>query len=216
MPVDLGPCLTRFDRTNPRAVEWARDRSSKLVREITRETRAAIRATIARAFEQGLPPRRAARLLRSVVGLTERQAGWVLDLEEAIANGNPGTLVKAGKTRVRIPKGGANSSFIQRASDRYAQRLHRARTLLIARTETIAASNQGQIMLWSQAVQRGELKSDTTREWITTPDDRLCPYCMAMDGQTRGLEEQFNSDLGSVDAPPLHPACRCAIGVSAP
>jgi hypothetical protein len=53
----------------------------------------------------------------------------------------------------------------------------------------------------------------TLREWIVTPDDRLCAYCASMDGQRVGLGEDFQSGLGPVHEPPLHPQCRCAVSL---
>ena len=86
---------------------------------------------------------------------------------------------------------------------------------VIARTETMTASNQGQLEAWNQATDAGLLTGDEQKEWIVTPDDRLCPYCEPLDGQQVPLNGVFKSDLGDVDAPPLHPRCRCTIGLVA-
>jgi SPP1 gp7 family putative phage head morphogenesis protein len=89
-----------------------------------------------------------------------------------------------------------------------------ARAESIARTETIAASNRGQQEAWSQATSAGLLTGDEQQEWITTPDDRLCPVCESMDGQVVGLDESFTDDEGNAyDGPPAHPNCRCALGL---
>jgi hypothetical protein len=49
------------------------------------------------------------------------------------------------------------------------------RAELIARTETMRASNEGQQEAWDQAVEEGLLTGNEQQEWIVTPDDRLCP-----------------------------------------
>lgn len=84
----------------------------------------------------------------------------------------------------------------------------------IARTETMTASNAGQQQAWSQAVDDGLLTGQEKQEWIVTPDDRLCPECEDMDGEQAGLDEPFHSrEYGDVDVPPLHPRCRCTVGI---
>lgn len=85
---------------------------------------------------------------------------------------------------------------------------------LIARTETMKASNAGQAAAWDQAVEEGVLTGEETQEWITTPDDRLCPICEPMDGKQAPLGGFFDVDGDQVDGPPAHPRCRCTIGLT--
>jgi hypothetical protein len=204
-----------FDRTNPEAVKWARTRSASLVSYVSDATRAAVRRVIARAFDQHVPPTATARLLRAIVGLTEDQTDAVFNLRSALER-SPGRLVYAGKLRFRVPAGGASEEYIQRACDRYASKLLTYRTESIARTETIAASNEGQRQLWKQAVEAGELDGDEGREWVAAVgSERTCPICSKLDGQVVGLEEKFVTvDGDRVLGPPAHPMCRCATVLS--
>ena len=97
---------------------------------------------------------------------------------------------------------------------KYAKALERQRSLKIARTETLNASNGGQQTLWLEAKDAGYLDPDkTTREWLVTDDDRLdTNICEPMDGQERGLDESFTTGDGrSVDHPSAHPECRCSM-----
>lgn len=91
-----------------------------------------------------------------------------------------------------------------------------ARAGLIARTETMRASNAGQQAAWDQAVKSGLLSGNELQEWITTPDELLCPVCEPMDGETSELDGSFNVDGEDMDGPPAHPNCRCTIGLIAP
>jgi HK97 family phage portal protein len=187
-----------FAADAPFAVAFAAARSAQLVREVTEETRRALRKTIALAIQEGRPPGAAAREIRSAVGLTARQAGAV----EAVRQ-----------------RDGAE------AAARFADKLRRRRAMNIARTETILAANSGQQALWEEGAAAGLLdQSKFKRVWITTPDDRLCPFCASLNGATVELTEQFNpgevarSDgspvtLNPVLVPPLHPSCRCAVGL---
>jgi SPP1 gp7 family putative phage head morphogenesis protein len=88
-----------------------------------------------------------------------------------------------------------------------------ARAEVIARTEVMRASNAGQIEAWDQATEAGLLTGNESKEWIVTPDDRLCPICEPMDGVQVGLDEMFDVDGDQVDEPPAHPNCRCTIGL---
>lgn len=184
----------RFDLLNPRAVEWVRSYAGELIREVSEETRLAVRDVIRRAFEEGMHPRTAARHIREMVGLTRRQA-------QAVDN-----------FRKRLIEEGVKGEKLDKQVERYRQRMLRKRAENIARTETIRASNEGQQELWRQAAEQGLIDPLRTRKsWLVTPDDRLCELCAPLDGQTVGLEEPFQTELGPVIAPPLHPQCRCAM-----
>jgi len=99
----------------------------------------------------------------------------------------------------------------------------RYRSQLIARTETIRASNGAAKMAYRQSeVVEG-------MEWLTTKDDRACQWCNSMNGKTISLNENFFNlgdkltvgegdnkstmvfDYEDVGYPPLHVQCRCAV-----
>ncbi len=81
----------------------------------------------------------------------------------------------------------------------------------IARTESMRAVHEGQRQLWRQGVEEGLLDADVKRAWITTPDDRLCPICEPLDGETAALDEDY---VDGIAAPPAHPNCRCTEGLA--
>lgn len=94
-----------------------------------------------------------------------------------------------------------------------------ARAELIARTETIRASNYAAIESYKQS---GVVRA---KEWLVTSDDRLCPLCQEMDGTVIELDDNFvdfedeftgggetmTADYEAVGGPPLHPNCRCTL-----
>lgn len=202
-----------FDRANPAAVAWAKARAGELIQNITAANLDAVRELVRRAIVDGIPPRRLAQLIPKSIGLTQQQVAALLRFEDDLRTKN-GRLVKAGSKTIRVPPNGMSEFDIRRLTRDYSQRLFKQRALNIARTETIAASNQGQQELWRQAKLQGRLTGREQREWIVTTDDRLCPICAPMAGQLRGLNEPFTSALGPVMAPPAHPQCRCAMGLS--
>jgi hypothetical protein len=189
----------RFDQTNPLATKWAAERSSTLVREVSETTVQALRNIMEAAFEEGLHPRVAAKRIVDTVGLTERQ--------EKIAR----------NFHTRQIDLGVDPEVAEKQTAKYRKKLLKRRATLIARTESIAASNQGQQQLWQQSADAGLLdKSVTKREVIVTPDDRLdSKICLPMAGQQRGLDEPFETGIGTlVMTPPFHPGCRCAVALA--
>jgi SPP1 gp7 family putative phage head morphogenesis protein len=76
------------------------------------------------------------------------------------------------------------------------------RAMLIARTETIRASNQGALASYRAA-------DVAQKEWTTAEDDRVSEDCEANGDQGPiGIDEAFDS--GDM-TPPAHPNCRCVI-----
>lgn len=76
----------------------------------------------------------------------------------------------------------------------------------IARTETIRAS----AIAANEAYEQSGMVEQ--KEWLTALDERTDDDCAEMNGQTTGLKGSFDVPSGgSVDAPPLHPNCRCAV-----
>jgi len=177
-----------FDLTNPRAVMWARRASGRLIAEVDESFRVTVRGIIGQSFEQGIPPREAARIIRDQgLGLLDRQAQAVINY------------------RFRLLEAGRTPEDVARLGDRYARQLLNQRARNIARTETISSSTNGQQELWRQAVDKGLLEPARTRRmWIVADDERLCEQCAPLDQVTTTLEEPFP---GGVMLPPLHPSC---------
>ena len=54
------------------------------------------------------------------------------------------------------------------------------RSRLIARQETMTASNRGVQVMWEQASTAGQIPVSIKRKWIVTLDDRLCRICIGI------------------------------------
>jgi SPP1 gp7 family putative phage head morphogenesis protein len=81
------------------------------------------------------------------------------------------------------------------------------RATTIARTETLTALNEGHLLQQQRLVADGDLDpSRWEREWMTAHDERTCPTCAPMDGETAPINGPFSN---GVFMPPLHPNCRC-------
>lgn len=167
-----------FDLTNPFAVRWAETQTGLLITEVTRETQKAVADIVSRGIVEGIPPRTQARSIRRIVGLTARDAAAVNRFLVGMLTDDP-------------PMPTARAEVL---ADRMRNRLLRRRAENIARTETLTASNRGQYQAWQAAADNGLFDIQATRVvWIATEDDRLCPICAVLDGETVGFGETFVS-----------------------
>lgn len=127
------------------------------------------------------------------------------------------------KLRATISKGLEAGEGIPRIRNRieelYEGEIPRHRALVIARTETIWAWNEGAV--------QGYLQSGIVEkmQWVSSGDPRTCDWCIDLDGKIVGIEVNFfdkgdnydvagrilNFDYEDVGHPPLHSMCRCTI-----
>lgn len=185
-----------FEPGHPRAASWAGRNAAERVVEINNATLLAIRAAVVRGFEEGVAPRLLAGDLRRIVGLNSRLARAVIN------------------RRANLLAAGFSPERITREIDRYAAKLLRFRTMNIARTETIRASTEGQLESWRQNRETGRISRSLVKQWIVTPDDKLCPICAPLTSVQADVDGLFNTSVGRRSGPPAHPSCRCALGLA--
>lgn len=219
---DIGPgeaarLALRFDVSSPWVVRWAQTHAAQLVTSISEQSRLAIRTIITNAALNGGAPAVVARDIQQAIGLTERDAralaSYRAGLEQAIVDGTKGELLR-NRWALSTARGTIRAERIDPLVDRYAERLLQNRAMVIARTETLAAANQGQLGLWQQMAHQGMLDPGRTqRKWVTARDDRVCPICRPLNGQTIGFSGVFSTvhrnSLLTSETPPIHPSCRC-------
>jgi len=183
-----------FNATLARILDWTREHGGELIRQLTEGQAATINVLLQHQVFMGITsPAELSRRLKPMIGLLRREGMAVLRYEaELLAQGLPPTKVSA-------------------MSARYSDFLLGARAERIARTELCFAFEFGQMESIRQ-IQEAGLVSDVQKEWMTAGDDRMCPDCAALDGETVGLDEEFS---GGVKVPPLHSGCRCDVGYSA-
>ena len=184
-----------FDTTNPAAVSWVQQHAAELVTQnISPTTREAIRTLMEESFVQGITPAQTARMIRDHIGILPRHVNAVLRYREELLQ--------------RFPLEEA-----ERRAQRYAQQLRNFRARMIARTETIRASNQGQHELWRQAMHDGLMnREEWERIWIASD---ACEICNSLHGTRAPMDGMFLCAFNgqSYKMPPdPHPQCRCACG----
>lgn len=220
-----GALAMRFDMLNPNTVQAMRSYGFNLVRQISNDTRNGLRQIGLQAMQYGGHPYEQARQMKQLIGLTETQAAAVGNFRNLLETGSRDALDRALRDRrfdSTLDRAlGADAVVdltpekIDRMVGRYADRMLTMRAETIARTETISAARLGTQMAWEQAAEHGLLNRTTLRQgWLTTPDDRLCPDCSEVpdlneDGVPLG--GKFETPLGPVDGPTLHPNCRCVL-----
>lgn len=235
-PGDTAAVELTFDARHPNVEAWARERSATLVREVTDESRRAVRQVVTETIETGEDYGKRAQRIKDAVGLTTRQAQAVSNYRDLLtmAPSPRAVTIKVNAYRSGLVSEDTDRAKIDGLADRYRARLetprspervdqlveaYAERTLkrraeTISRTETIAATTQGQLEYWRQLIGGGIVDGAKARkEWVVTPDDRLCPLCEPMAGVRVGVDESFETDAGTVDGPPLHPNCRCAVSL---
>lgn len=155
-----------------------------------------VRTVLEASYREGQSPEAAASRLRDWLGLTERQADALGRYAQGLAHDG----VSPAQQRARV-------------AQRREQMITR-RAEVVARTETITTSQQGQQQMWETSARMGIVPETFKRYWLVTPDDRLCPTCLAIPGlnaQGRALTEPFQTPLGAVMTPAAHPQCRCSL-----
>jgi hypothetical protein len=192
--------LIRFDTKNPRIVSTVENEIGNLITEIVEESRKGITQIVKRSFDEGLPSREIAKIIPDSIGLNVPQSKAVIN------------------RRILLEKEGVKGRKLDELVKKYAEQKLKERKTSIARTETIRAVNMGQQEVWMQAADEGLLNLDTAKKRIVvTPDDRLCPICLDVDGQEVLLTAKFQIPLANggqgalVETAPFHPSCRCAM-----
>lgn len=188
-----------FNTANPRTLAYIDEYAGARIRQVSIETLAAVRTAVRRGVSEGRGVAAVARELRQSVGLTERQAVTVANY-------------RAGLLEARTP-----AKQLATLVERRQHQLIRQRAVNIARTESITSASAGQHQLLLQLRDDGVLdEAQYRRFWIRTPGERTCPQCNAIprlnqDGVT--LTQPFQTPIGPVMYPALHPSCRCAVAL---
>ena len=196
-----------FNTQTPGVLDWISERGAEFVTRCTEEQKGAIAALLEKKMRESHTVDELARLVRPCIGLTEGDARANVRYYDSIV----------ATMRKEHPKMKIES--IRRkaldASQKYAERQHRARAFTIAQTESAFAYNRGADQGIRQAQSKGYLGTMVKR-WSTSGDDSVCSICSALEGTEVSMDGvfEFKGKLLFVDQhmlPPAHPRCACAI-----
>jgi hypothetical protein len=215
-----GTCIIRFDRTNPRALRIAREQARNLIVEISASSRKQISGLIMKGLQTGIAPVPLSRVLRNMVTLNSTQQEYVLGLVEEMKAAQAGDLItrfpprpgvrQIPGFRARVPPGGPSQRWVTKNASRYQRMHHLLRARTIARSEAHFAANGGQVELWNQAVESGQLPPNVKRVWITADDIRVRAAHAGVAGEVVGLEEDFSIGV----EPGEETNCRCGQAIA--
>lgn len=193
------PAFT-FDPSTPAIAEYTARHAAELVTNSTAQQIDAMRALIQRGTSiPDMTVDQLAQAIRPTIGLYKGQAIANLNYYNTVR-----TSLLANNPTMR-PATAAKRA--QAAAVRYAERQHRYRAQMIARTELSFAHNNGEYHAVQQAQREGFL-GRCVKEWVTSDDARVCSLCKTMDGKQVAIDAAFpDADL----TPPLHPHCRCVV-----
>lgn len=118
-----------FDVLNVQAVKAVEKFCSKLVTNVTAETKKGINTYVKHGIKQGHSMPKIARELRPLVGLTGKQTQAIINFRNSLQLRRPELTVDQ----------------LDKAVMRYTNKTHRQRMLTIARTETARAQNIGYV-----------------------------------------------------------------------
>lgn len=186
-----------FTVENPYSRVYIRERSSRLIVQITDDTREAVKGILDRAIRDGRPPKEIRTVIGDSVGLFDRWAN-------AVSN-----------RRKKLTADGLSPGEVDKQTKKYADKLKRRRGENIARTEIVNASNQGTMDSWSIAQDNQWIPTTTHKRWISAfGSARTCQYCGALHGVEVPVNDAFpDVGLGRTQRPPAHPSCRCTMGL---
>jgi hypothetical protein len=181
--------------------KYAQEQGSKLIVNITDSQRATVRQIAGKALNGDYTVDQAARRIREGIGLHPR---WATAVENyrARLEANP------------RPKGisaSRHTDQIDRSVERYRDRLVRARSLNIARTEVLTAENLGRYASWSNSIGLGFNSPASRKEWAPGPG--ACEKCSTLAGEIVAWDQPFSN--GAL-MPPAHPSCRCSANLLPP
>lgn len=188
-----------FDFQSDYIQGWLEEHSGELITQLTDTQKQAVNALIRKAvFFEGSPDS-LAMLIRPVIGLHKGQAAanynYYNAVYKSLLKNNPKMRTKTAEKRAR------------EAAVIYAERQHRYRACVIARTELAKAYNAGEYFGIKQAQSEG-LMGRVIKRSSSAGDGRVCAECRDLDGTETELDEEFpNGCL----FPPYHPCCRCAV-----
>jgi hypothetical protein len=218
-----------FDVSNPLAVSWLTDYPLPLVRQMSESLRRTLSDIVAEGIAEGLHPREMARTVRATQGFTLTSQQWravrnyqrelVARLGAQQRGERPTPLATRALVDRRFTTARLTADKVETMVARYAERMRRYRSEMIARTESIRAMNAGNWLALHYAAEQGLVRrDDLVRRWIPAPDNATgggpCPVCLDIALRNEAgvaFDEPFVlNDAGeTIMFPPAHPHCRC-------
>lgn len=172
-----------FNTQTPGVLDWISERGAEFVTRCTEEQKDAIAALLEKKMRESHTVDELARLIRPCIGLTEGDA-------RANARYYDNIVATMRKEHPRMKIESIRQKALD-ASQKYAEKQHRARAFTIAQTESAFAYNRGADEGIRQAQGEGYLGTMVKR-WSTSGDDSVCDICNALEGTEVDMDSDFD------------------------
>lgn len=196
-----------FNTQTPGILSWIRERGAEFVTASSQEQKDAIAALLTQKMKERHTVDELSRLIRPCIGLTKGDAKAASRLYDSIVD-------NLKKEHPRMKPESIRKKALD-ATQKYAERKHRERAMMIAQTESAFAYNRGADEGIRQAQAEGYL-GVMKKRWSTSGDNAVCELCASLEGVEVGMDSDFNIGgkllfRGQHMMPPAHPRCACAI-----
>lgn len=210
-----------FDLYNEKTQAALRAQQDDLIQQLEDTARDSIETIVSAGAIEGLSAEDIVGDIRSLIGLTDMQSQAVMNYENMLRTLDPTALQRQLRNTTQdetvqdaIDAGTMlDDDVIDELVDDYTDNYLDYRASTIAQTESSRAVNDGLHDAYSQAIDRGVMSDEAvTREWEL--GDSPCPICESIPDNNPdgvGVDEDFDSDDGPVDDPPVHPSCMCSV-----
>lgn len=211
-----------FDSFAPEVQDAIRQAQDDLIQQLEDDARDAIDTIISDGVMAGTDIEEVAANVKDMIGLTDTQAKAALNYQRMLENLDPGALQRALRNtdfdavlQHSIDAGAdLSDDAIENMVSDYIDNYLDYRAATIAQTESSRAAAAGLHDAYSQAIDRGAMDGDSVRRhWLL--GDNPCPICESIVDNSEpdgvGVDEQFDSEDGPVDDPPVHPSCECSV-----
>lgn len=174
---------------------WSANRAAAWSATMVDTQKRAFEEVIARGEE--LVERDLAFHLELATGITPAEARQLIRLRAALLEDAPDT-----------PR-----STLEKTLLRQRDRIMKERKKRVARLELAESFNAGAVAAAQDLERNGDLAGVVVKVWNAQADERICPICGPLDGQSVTLSAVFTGDTLSSpkDHPPAHLGCRCVV-----
>ena len=210
-----------FDMYDAATQQRLRVAQDALIQQLSSDARDTVEQIILMGAQEGLGAADIVDNIYAVIGLTDTQAQAVMNYQQMLSDLDPGALARQlrNATMDQTVQDAIDSGemlpqdIIDQLTSDYADNYLAYRAATIAQTESVRSANWGLHDAYSQAIDRGAMPAEAVkREWQL--GDSPCPICESIPDNNPngvGVDEQFDSDEGPVDDPPVHPNCMCSV-----
>ena len=196
-----------LDMQAPGILNWIDQHGAEFVTNCTQEQKDAIAALLTKKMRDSHTVDELSRLIRPCIGLTEGDA-------KAAARFYDNIVINMRKDHPRMKMESIRQKALD-ATQKYAEKKHRQRAMMIAQTESAFAYNQGADEGVRQA-QAENLLGTVKKRWSSSGDENVCDMCNSLDGTEVEMDADFDIKgrilfAGHHLLPPAHPRCGCAV-----